>query len=73
MQKNHKKEFRCRMVWNELHQKWLMQKYNKIAREWVFIYDFWDCGNVKILFDLHKKDDKKFPQHYKMVIQKVKE
>ena len=64
------KVIKVRMTWNESAQKWLMQKYNKISNEWVFIYDFWDCGNVKTLFNLFNSSNKKFPQHYEITITK---
>lgn len=60
-----------RMTWNEYSQKWLMQKYNKIACEWQFIYDFWDCGTVKTLFKLVSKRCKDRAQHYEITIKKM--
>ena len=50
------------MKWNEISQKWLMFYKD------TFIYDFWNCGNVKLLF---KGLDKEIPQKYKMTIEKV--
>jgi hypothetical protein len=58
------------MIWNEHAQKWLMQKYSDIMEDWVFIYDFWDCGTVKTMFGLHKKTDKERATNYIISIAK---
>ena len=62
---------KARMIWNEHQQKWLMQKWDKIANDWVFIYDFWDCGNIRVIFNLMKKEDKDQPHYYEMTIKET--
>lgn len=51
------------MKWNEPLQKWLMYHNDTL------VYDFFNCGNVKLLF---KGLDKEKPQEYKMMIEKAK-
>ena len=64
---------RCRMVWSEYQNKWLCQKYSKLKRDWVFIYDFWDCGNVIKLFMLAGKGVKKKQHNFTIIIEQEKD
>ena len=50
------------MTWNEVLQKWLM----KHTRDNLFIYDFFDCGNVKLIF---KGLDKEKAEKYRITIE----
>jgi len=52
---------RVTIKWNEAAQKWLMFHND------TFFYDFWNCGNVKLLF---KGLDKEKPQKYEITVEK---
>lgn len=54
------------MAWNEPHQKWLMTT----VKDEVFIYDFWDCGNMRLAFE---ELNKKKPQKYKLTIEHLED
>lgn len=47
--------------WNENAQKWLM----KLPHSKAFIYDFWDCGNMRKAFPGLNKN---VPQEFEIAI-----
>ena len=50
------------MQWNEPLQKWLMHH----ARNKILIYDFFDCGNVRLAFEGLNKEK---AERYRIVIE----